>query len=137
MDNSSINKKNRKFTALAWVLAILVLVVAIPLNLIFDRLNVTMDMTPNSMYSLSKTTTDYLNELDSKGITVDVYFLTEMEELEGDLEVLALYQDTIEMIMAMKRVSYEVAEKIVQQMLGMDADMIASYFPDINNTGTT
>ncbi len=92
MDNSSINKKNRKFTALAWVLAILVLVVAIPLNLIFDRLNVTMDMTPNSMYSLSKTTTDYLNELDSKGITVDVYFLTEMEELEGDLEVLALYR---------------------------------------------
>ena len=58
MDTNSINKKNRKFTALAWVLAILVLVVAIPLNLIFDRLNVTMDMTPNSMYSLSKTTTD-------------------------------------------------------------------------------
>ena len=47
------------------------------------------------------------------------------------------YQDTIEMIMAMKRVSYEVAEKIVQQMLGMDADMIASYFSDIKNTGTT
>ena len=92
MDTNSINKKNRKFTALAWVLAILVLVVAIPLNLIFDRLNVTMDMTPNSMYSLSKTTTDYLNELDSKGVVVDVYFLTKMEELENDLEVLALYR---------------------------------------------
>lgn len=47
------------------------------------------------------------------------------------------YQDTIEMIMAMKRVSYETAEKIVQQMLGMDADMIDSYFPDKNNAGTT
>lgn len=92
MDTNSINKKNRKFTALAWVLAILVLVVAIPLNLIFDRLNVTMDMTPNSMYSLSKTTTDYLNELDSKGVVVDVYFLTKMEELENDVEVLALYR---------------------------------------------
>ena len=68
------------------------LVVAVPLNLIFDRLNLTADMTPNSMYSLTRTTTDYLDELDQRGVVVDVYFLTEMAELEGDLELLALYR---------------------------------------------
>ena len=46
MDKATINKKNRRFTALAWILAILVLAVAVPLNLIFDRLNLTADMTP-------------------------------------------------------------------------------------------
>ena len=92
MDKSTINSKNKRYTALAWILAILVLAVAVPLNLIFDRLNLTADMTPNSMYSLTKTTTSYLDELDQRNITVDVYFLTEMEELEGDLELLALYR---------------------------------------------
>lgn len=92
MDKATINKKNKRFTALAWVLAILVLAVAVPLNLIFDRLNLTADMTPNSLYSLSKTTTNYLDELDSRGITVDVYFLMELEELDNDLELLALYR---------------------------------------------
>lgn len=92
MDKATINHKNKRFTALAWVLAILVLAVAIPLNLIFDRLNLTADMTPNSLYSLSKTTTNYLDELDQRGIKVNVYFLMELEELEGDLELLALYR---------------------------------------------
>lgn len=91
MDNT-ISAKNKRYTALAWVLAILVLAVAIPLNLIFERLNVNFDMTPNNLYTLSKTTTDYLDTLDAQGIVVDVYFLTEMEELEKDLEWLALYR---------------------------------------------
>lgn len=91
MDNT-IFAKNKRYTALAWVLAILVLAVAVPFNLIFERLNINFDMTPNDLYSLSKTTTDYLNELDANGIVVDVYFLTEMEELENDLEWLALYR---------------------------------------------
>ena len=90
MEKTTMTNKNKRFTALAWVLAILVLAVAIPLNLIFDRLNLTADMTPNSMYSLTKTTTNYLEELDARGIVVDVYFLMEREELDGDLELLAL-----------------------------------------------
>lgn len=90
--DNSISAKNKRFTALAWVLAILVLAIAIPFNLIFERLNVNFDMTPNNLYTLSQTTTDYLEELDAQGIVVDVYFLTEMEELESDLEWLALYR---------------------------------------------
>lgn len=92
MDKASITAKNKRFTALAWILAILVLGVAVPLNLIFERMNVNFDMTPNSMYTLTETTKNYLDELDAKGVTVDVYFLTELEELEGDLECLALYR---------------------------------------------
>lgn len=92
MDKASITAKNKRFTALAWILAILVLAVAIPLNLIIERLNIHFDMTPNSMYTLTETTRDYLDELDAKDVTVDVYFLTKMEDLAGDLECLALYR---------------------------------------------
>ena len=95
MDKASIFQKNRRYSILAWVLALLVLAVAVPLNLIFDRINVNFDMTPNSLYTLTKTTTDYLDELDSRGEVVDVYFLATMEELESDLELLALYRTVL------------------------------------------
>ena len=78
---ASVTGKNQKYTALAWVLALLVLAVAIPVNLIAGRMNVSIDMTPNSIYTLTDTTEKYLNALDSKGITVDVYFLNEMGRL--------------------------------------------------------
>ena len=90
--NTSVKSKNRRFTALAWILAAMVLIVAIPLNLIFGRINFTYDMTPNSMYTLSKTTTNYLDELDQKGIVVDVYYLDNFSNLENNLETLALYR---------------------------------------------
>ncbi len=89
---NAVNSKNKKFTTIAWALAALVLAVAIPLNLIFDRLNINFDMTPHSLYTLTKTTTDYLDSLDAENIVVDVYFLGELEELEGELELLALYR---------------------------------------------
>ncbi len=92
MKTVDIHAKNKKFTAIAWALAALMLAVMIPLNLIFERLDIDFDMTSNSMYTLTKTTTDYLDSLDQKGVVVDVYFLTPMEELEGETEVLALYQ---------------------------------------------
>ena len=92
MKTVDIHSKNKKFTAIAWALAALMLAVMIPLNLIFGRLDLNIDMTQNSMYTLTKTTTDYLDSLDQQGVVVDVYFLTPMEQLEGEVEVLALYQ---------------------------------------------
>lgn len=92
MKTTSVNAKNKRFTLLAIVLAVLVLAVAIPLNLIFDRINVNFDMTPNSMYTLTKTTTDYLDELDARGEVVDVYFLQKMDTIGNDLELIALYR---------------------------------------------
>ena len=92
MKKVSVNSKNRKYTLLAWLLALMVLVVAVPLNLIFDRMDRNFDMSSNSLYTLSKTTADYLDMLDAEGIVVDVYFLQDMDELEKDLEWLALYR---------------------------------------------
>ena len=92
MDKASITAKNKRFTALAWILAILVLIVAVPLNLIFERVNVNFDLTPNKMYTLTETTRDYLDKLDAMGKTVDVYFLTKLDDLKDDLECLALYR---------------------------------------------
>ncbi len=92
MNQVSVTAKNRKYTAIAWALAILVLAVAIPVNLIFDRLNINFDMTPNSTYTLTDTTNKYLNMLDEKGVVVDVYFLEEMDKLAADNSVLDLYQ---------------------------------------------
>lgn len=92
MEKVSVKRNNKKNALLAWVLALLVLAVAIPVNLIFTRMDYNFDMTSNDLYTLSKTTTDYLQELDDKGIVVDVYFLQDMEKLKNDLEWLALYR---------------------------------------------
>ncbi len=92
MNTVDIHKKNKKFTAIAWALAALILAVIIPFNLIFGRLNINFDMTPNSLYTLTKTTTDYLDSLERQNIKVDVYFLMPLEEMEGELELLALYR---------------------------------------------
>lgn len=89
---TSVTSKNQKYTALAWVLALLVLAVAIPVNLIVDRLNINFDMTPNSIYSLTETTESYLTKLDEQGVVVDVYFLNELVKLESDSSVLDLYE---------------------------------------------
>lgn len=89
---NAVNSKNKKYTTLAWALAALVLAVAIPFNLIFSRLNINIDTTPDSLYTLTKTTTDYLDSLDEQNIVVDVYFLGELKDLEGELELLALYR---------------------------------------------
>ena len=89
---TSVHAKNKRFSALALVLALLVLAVAVPVTLIFDRLGINIDMTPNSLYTLTDTTRNYLADLDARGEVVDVYFLMKMEELEDDLEVLALYR---------------------------------------------
>lgn len=92
MKTVDIHRKNKKYTAIAWSLAALILAVMIPLNLIFGRLNLNIDMTSNSMYTLTKTTTDYLDSLDAQDIVVDVYFLSPLEVLDGELELLALYR---------------------------------------------
>lgn len=82
------NLKNRKFTAYAAILAALALAVAIPLNLLASRLDITWDMTPTKMYELTDTTKDFLAKLDKP---VDFYFLLDMDLLAADTGSMALY----------------------------------------------
>lgn len=76
------NSKKRKATGIAWIMIILVLCIAIPLNVLADKFDISWDMTPSHLYSLTKTSTDYLDSLDKDGTVVDFYFLADMSELE-------------------------------------------------------
>lgn len=80
------SKKNLKFTTIAWIMAIMILVIIIPINIIFSIFDVKLDMTPNRLYSLSDTTINYLENLDT---TVDFFLLIKMDEVEDDDDMLA------------------------------------------------
>ena len=86
------NWKNTKFAGMAWLLAVLVLVIAIILNMIVARLGISWDISPNKQYSLSDTTESYLDKLDQENVTVDFYLLAKMDELESDASTLTLYR---------------------------------------------
>lgn len=86
------NWKNTKFSSMAWVLAILVLIIAVVLNMIVSRLDFNWDISANQKYSLSSTTEKYLDQLDAEGKTVDFYLLAEMDELKKDTASLTLYR---------------------------------------------
>ncbi len=85
------NLKNRKFTAYAAILTVLTLAIAIPVNMLASRLDVQWDMTPENLYKLTDTTTDYLDKLEDEEKSVDVYFLMSMERLASDDDSIALY----------------------------------------------
>jgi hypothetical protein len=90
------NTKRHKASFIAWIMVILVLAIAIPLNLIASRLDVSWDMTPSKLYSLTDTSTEYLEELSDEGVTVDFYFLMKMDVLKTDTEYLALYNTLLQ-----------------------------------------
>ena len=73
MDNKNDKKKLNLSGAFAIVLAILVLVVFIPLNMIFSYSDKVFDMTPNGKYSLDEKTVEILDKTSDKEI--EVFFL--------------------------------------------------------------
>lgn len=75
------SQRKKSFTAFALTLSALVLAIAVILNLLASRLDITWDMTPAKMYELSDTTTEYLDKLEEDGIVVDFYFLMDMDFL--------------------------------------------------------
>ena len=56
------NSKNKKFSSIAWIMAVLVIVIAVILNMIVSQLDLGWDVSPNKQYSLGKTTTAYLDD---------------------------------------------------------------------------
>ena len=72
-DSLKLNRFKRvQSTGIALIIALLVLVAAIPFNLIAGRLNMDFDMTPNSLYSLTETSVNIAKALHN---TVDVYII--------------------------------------------------------------
>ena len=86
------NFKNKKFSSIAWIMAILVIVIAVILNMIVSQLDLGWDVSPNKQYSLGKTTTAYLDELDQNGTKIDFYVLAKMDDIKDSVDTLALYR---------------------------------------------
>lgn len=81
-------KKNKlKLRALAWVLIALIVLAAIPLNLLAESLGISWDMTPDKYYTLNETSHNVLSNL-TEDITM--YFLYDLEDVEADKDTLVL-----------------------------------------------
>ncbi|MBQ8182262.1 MAG: GldG family protein, partial [Ruminococcus sp.] len=84
--------KKRKFNlsgVVAIILAILVLVVLIPINVIFGYYDKSFDMTPSSMYTLDDTTKDLISE--NKHKEIQIYATFTLKELRDYPSYLPLY----------------------------------------------
>lgn len=103
MNTEKKSKKNLKFTSIAWVFAIMLLVIVILINVAASFFDVKVDMTPNKRYTASKATTEYLDNLEKE---VDFYFLMEMDTLKNASDA----SDSLELIYLLEQ--YEACEKI-------------------------
>lgn len=84
--------KKRKFNfsgIVALLMAVLVLAVVVPINIIANYYDKDFDMTPSSMYTLSDTTVNLVNETKDKDI--EIYFMQKLSNLRDIPEYLPLY----------------------------------------------
>ncbi|MBR5514498.1 MAG: Gldg family protein [Ruminococcus sp.] len=95
MDNNKEKKKLNLSGAFAFVLALLVLIVFIPLNMIFSYSDKVYDMTPSGKYSLDPKTVEILDQTADKQI--EVYFLNTLFNLKNEPVCLPLYHTFMEL----------------------------------------
>lgn len=91
-----MEKKKFDFSgALAIVLAVLILLIFIPINMIFAYKDKVFDMTPSGQYTLSPITKQLLDDTADKKI--DVYFLSQLNDLQEVPKYLPLYHTLTEL----------------------------------------
>ena len=91
-----MGKKKFDFSgAFAIVLAILILLIFIPINMIFSYKDKVFDMTPTGQYTLNPITRQLLDETSDKQI--DVYFLSQLNDLQEVPKYLPLYHTLTEL----------------------------------------
>lgn len=89
-------KKTFNFTGIvAFVIAVLLLLVLVPINMIFSYNDKNFDMTAKSQYTFTDTTLQLLD--DTKDKQIDIYFLCPIEYLRDVPEYLALYHQLMEL----------------------------------------
>ena len=84
--------KKRKFNfsgTIAFVLAVLVLLIFVPINLVVSYYDKVYDMTPSKRYTLNEKTVELLDETSDKQI--EVYYLSLLEYFRDAPEFLSLY----------------------------------------------
>ncbi len=85
-----MNKKKLNLSgAFAFVLAILILVVFVPINMIFGYYDKVYDMTPSGKYTLNPITTQLIEDTSDKQI--EIYFLSSLMDLKEVPRYLPLY----------------------------------------------
>ena len=77
---------------LAFVIAILILLIAVPINLIFTYSDKVFDMTPAGKYTLNPKTEQLLNEVSDKQIEIYYLYDYSLSEFQSAPEYLPLYQ---------------------------------------------
>ena len=90
--------KKKKFDLsgpFAFILAILVLLIFVPVNLIAGYYDKVYDMTPNKKYTLNEKTVQLLDETKDKEI--DIYYLGKLQDLKDNPEYLSLYHTLTEL----------------------------------------
>lgn len=91
-----MEKKKFDFSgAFAIVLAILILLIFIPINMIFAYKDKVFDMTPSGQYTLNPITKQLLDKNSDKHI--DVYFLSQLNDLQEVPKYLPLYHTLTEL----------------------------------------
>ena len=91
-----MEKKRFDFSgAFAIVLAILILLIFIPVNMIFSFKDKVFDMTPTGKYTLNPITRQLLDDTADKKI--DVYFLSQLNDLQEVPKYLPLYHTLTEL----------------------------------------
>lgn len=93
--SSSIDKQHKisrikgvQSTGIALLLALLILLVSIPVNLIAQSANVKWDMTPNRLYTLTETSKNALKTLNNN---INIYWLYDMDSAKDSDEFAPLY----------------------------------------------
>ncbi len=76
-------KKGLKINVFVWIAAIAVLVAAVPINLIFSKIDLSVDMTPYKAFTLSDKAQETLSSLDKP---VEIYALCDINELYKSYE---------------------------------------------------
>lgn len=91
-----MNKKKINLSgAFAFVLALLILAVFVPINMIFSYYDKVYDMTPSGKYSLDPVTEQLLEDTSDKQI--EVYFLNTLFNLKSDPNCLPVYHTFMEL----------------------------------------
>ncbi len=91
-----MEKKRSDFSgAFAVVLALLILLIFVPVNMIFSFKDKVFDMTPTGKYTLNPITRQLLDDTADKQI--DVYFLSQLNDLQEVPKYLPLYHTLTEL----------------------------------------
>ena len=68
--NAARRNKNLKYGGYATIVTVICVVILVVVNLLFEKLNLTIDLTQEELYTVSEETMEILNELDEE---VDIY----------------------------------------------------------------